>query len=243
MPWPIMPPSLSLRFLLVSLLVLVASADDTDRSTPSSTCVQVHVCSRNNDTTACQRHDEPCPPCLLPAVTGGFLCVEMVQGACPATATDCRNPTNNTVDTQPTLRDNHAPREGLTTMHVAYIVGVSLCAVGIAVFLFLYMPEAVVDSDVASVPESRRKHLFLESFRGDSCIDFTMLDSTPVMMTMPRQIALMEGDDFFDLDAALKIAKNDMETPFSYTFSSLSVSDSEQSISGCLSWGEGQPHH
>ncbi|RHZ42958.1 hypothetical protein DYB26_009230, partial [Aphanomyces astaci] len=138
------------------------------------------------------------------------------------------------------------PPEGLTTMHIGYIIGVSVCAVGIAAFLFLQSPTRVEsdkdDTAMSLTLDCKKKSLFplLDSRRAGGDADLTFLDTQQFMtlsqqfMTMPRHIPLLE-DGQVDMDTLMKAhaqagdkaGKLSMVTPLSYTFSSLSVSDSE----------------
>ncbi|KAF0756822.1 hypothetical protein AaE_004480 [Aphanomyces astaci] len=175
-----------------------------------------------------------------------------------------RGPSNASNVSSIMVRETSMPPEGLTTMHIGYIIGVSVCAVGIAAFLFLQSPTRVEsdkdDTAMSLTLDCKKKSLFplLDSRRAGGDADLTFLDTQQFMtlsqqfMTMPRHIPLLE-DGQVDMDTLMKThaqagdkaAKLSMVTPLSYTFSSLSVSDSEatrdESMSGSLSWWKEKP--
>ncbi|OQR99303.1 hypothetical protein ACHHYP_07091 [Achlya hypogyna] len=200
-------------------------------ATAPDVCHSITTCSMNA-TSVCHRAREPCPSCLLP-LPHGYACVLPQDRICPRDPPhiDCRGSrrlvesnTTREVLLRPTDPPSNPPlalsandqAPPLSVLHIAYIVGVSLCTMSIFGFLFLYRPAR--PSPKEDVPilngatSSRKMDTVLDAFGTNAILQLKTLHpidaSSPLeprasyfdsvrtsdLLTCARQIPLLEDE-------------------------------------------------
>ncbi|KAH9091924.1 hypothetical protein Ae201684P_011465 [Aphanomyces euteiches] len=212
---------------LVSSLFAFLAAEDIH----GNLCHTIATCTHINTSKPCQRFVEVCPPCLASDIAG-YFCMDKSSdtNACPVPSFDCSLHSTSTGLALARLKS------GLTPMHIGYIVGVSVCALGITVFLFVQPATQVTEtkellpSQSMNLPKRQPLFAFLDTRRDDSGFDLTVLDSQGVNMTLPRHIPLLQDGDTDTMRKAPEVertTKGNSDTPVSYAFSLLTASDPE----------------
>ncbi|EQC34019.1 hypothetical protein SDRG_08235 [Saprolegnia diclina VS20] len=220
------------RRLFLLLLLHTAAAGLAPRNA-THLCTSIDRCMTREAKT-CHRGRERCPSCLLPQPeTGAYVCIEPTGARCPTydpPSIDCtavrRLDTNSTTSRIPPLDPKSSnvptpvpgPAPPLSTLHIAYIVGISVCTISIFGFLFLYRPASASAKD--DVPmlhpptSSRKMETFLEAFGTNDMLLQSKRALQPIesasplearasyfdsvrtsdLLTCARQIPLLEDD-------------------------------------------------